>query len=125
LIARYVPQDDAARPHSSLANLPDEAFFTSLLRRVATDLTGRSCYPTSDHYSEKQAHSLEPGLISMRYDLAIPNYLRKLASLHFPGSTTLGYLITKPSGCRAEIVLEIDSRVVSFVFPIRNRANYR
>lgn len=61
----------------------------------------------------------------MRYDLAIPTYLRKLASLHFPGSTTLGYLITKAHGCQAEILLEIDSRVVSFVFPIRNRANYR
>lgn len=61
----------------------------------------------------------------MRYDIAIPHYLRNLASLHFPGSTTLGYLITRANSCQAKILLEIDSRVVSFVFPIRNRANYR
>ncbi len=61
----------------------------------------------------------------MRYDIAIPKYVRKLATLHFPGSTTLGYLVIQLNGCQAEILLEIDSRVVSFVFPIRNRANYR
>lgn len=61
----------------------------------------------------------------MRYKIHVPAPLRKLAGLHFPGSTTLGYLASRLASWRAEIQLETDGRNVSFTFPIRSRANFR
>jgi FkbM family methyltransferase len=61
----------------------------------------------------------------MRYEMKVPGYVRRMAALHFPGSTAVGHALTRIRGAQAEIRLEVDSRVIEFVFPNKTRANYR
>lgn len=61
----------------------------------------------------------------MRCEVDVPKHLRQLAALHFRGSTTVGYLAARITGWRAAVRLEVGARSISFVFPIRNRANFR
>jgi FkbM family methyltransferase len=63
--------------------------------------------------------------VAIRYELTLPGYVRRMAALHFPGSTTLGHALIRLRGERAEIRLEVDSHVVDFVFPIQTKASYR
>lgn len=56
----------------------------------------------------------------------LPEFVKKLLAINFPGSTLIGYLILRILGyksCNIELIHKGKS--VSFRMPIRSRANYR
>jgi FkbM family methyltransferase len=61
----------------------------------------------------------------MNYEIHLPPHIKILAGANFPGSTTIGYALSKLTPCVADISIAHAERNLSFKFPVRTRANFR